>query len=51
MALEGNAFRRKVLDTDELMDYCGLFAVMLATSNDFVAHFSLGFSNVEGKVT
>ena len=29
MALEGNAFRRKVLDTDELMDYCGLFAVRI----------------------
>eukprot|EP00256_Glycine_max_P040042 XP_006589200.1 probable inactive ATP-dependent zinc metalloprotease FTSHI 5, chloroplastic isoform X1 [Glycine max] len=26
MALEGSAFRSKVLDTDELMDYCGLFA-------------------------
>ena len=29
MALEGSAFRSKVLDTDELMDYCGLFAVRI----------------------
>ncbi|KAG4911184.1 hypothetical protein JHK87_057300 [Glycine soja] len=26
MALEGSAFQSKVLDTDELMDYCGFFA-------------------------
>ncbi|KAK6645941.1 hypothetical protein PHAVU_L002051 [Phaseolus vulgaris] len=26
MALEGSAFRSKVLDTDELMGYCGFFA-------------------------
>ncbi|CAJ1976266.1 unnamed protein product [Sphenostylis stenocarpa] len=26
MALEGSAFRNKVLDTDELMGYCGFFA-------------------------
>lgn len=29
MALEGSAFRSKVLDTDELMGYCGFFAVSI----------------------
>lgn len=27
VALEGGAFQRKVLDTDELMSYCSFFAV------------------------
>ncbi|WVY97846.1 hypothetical protein V8G54_029997 [Vigna mungo] len=32
MALEGSAFRGKVLDTDELMGYCGFFAVSICKS-------------------
>ncbi|KAK7277800.1 hypothetical protein RJT34_22817 [Clitoria ternatea] len=31
MALEGSAFRSKVLDTDELMSYCGFFATFSST--------------------
>ncbi|TKY52101.1 ATP-dependent zinc metalloprotease FtsH 3 [Spatholobus suberectus] len=31
VALEGSAFRSKVLDTDELMGYCGFFATFSST--------------------
>lgn len=30
VALEGSAFRSKVLDTDELMSYCSFFAVRVS---------------------
>ena len=32
VALEGSAFRNKFLDTDELISYCGWYAVSLMST-------------------